>query len=37
MDIVYIHKCRYEIQEQKKVMLWYMVHGMLGAFIGQVH
>jgi hypothetical protein len=23
MDIVYIDKCRYEIQEQKEVPVWY--------------
>jgi hypothetical protein len=23
MDVVYIDKCQYEIQEQKKVPVWY--------------
>jgi hypothetical protein len=23
MDILYVDKCRYEIQEQKEVRLWY--------------
>jgi hypothetical protein len=24
MDIVHIDKCRYEIQEQKEVLVWYI-------------